>query len=735
MRRWLVLPMIVGMSLTDAVGSHGPVTAACGVAGAATATVYLPNITKTLGGPAGWVTPFIVQNVGVTPTTLEISFYRFTDGGLVACRVVEGLRPGNSFAHVPNEDPELPDDAQFAVVVRSFGASVISVVNEHQGAGARAEALSYRGVSVGATAVSLPYVAKAVSGWLTTIVIQNVGTGPAAVTARFSGAAGQTTLTRTVGVGRSAFIDPSVEPGLASGAEYAATITSDQPIAAVVNAHNDAPGTPAPMGFSYNGIPSSAGLLAYAPAVERGATSIDRTSRVLVQNAGDADATPTLTLRGSSMTTTVAAPAAVAPGRTWSFDPRFEVDGATPCPAAGAAGCMPQGQAGLVVSGGRFAVLVVGSTATSVLATTAGSVPARRSYLPNVTRTLGGSTGWSTPILVQSAGATAASLRWYRFADGVLVQVQQLSGLTMGATQRVDPRDVSGLVESTQYAVIAEGVDGDIIAEVAELSFQGGDGAMGYEGFPGAASALPPAAAAPITPRATSDRADDHGGPQVRVLYVLPSDAVDERLDTSGALALSVGAWNTWLAAQTDGRRLRLDTFAGALDVGFHRLGRTDADLRSRGAFVRDEIERELGAAGLLATSKLYAVYYGGGSTWACGGGAWPPTLPGQVAAMYLKGTPPGAAPCASNPLASREDTPGYMEFAMLHELLHTLGAVATCAPNHVLSGHSGDDPRDLMYAGPLAWRPSLLDVGRDDYYGHGRAGCFDLALSSFLAR
>lgn len=726
--------MVVGIVLTTAVGSDAPVAAACGRAGVPTATVYLPNITRTLGGPAGWVTPFIVQNVGVAPTTLEISFYRFSDGGLVTCRVVEGLRPGNSFAHVPNEDPELPDDAQFAVVVRSFGASVISVVNEHQGVGTRAEALSYRGVSVGATAVSLPYVAKAVSGWLTTVVIQNVGTGPAAVTARFSGAAGQATLTRTIGVGRSAFIDPSVEPGLVSGAEYAATITSDQPIAAVVNAHNDAPGTPAPMGFSYNGIASSAGLLAYGPSVERAATSIDRTSRVLVQNAGDANATPTLTLRGPNVTTTVVAPAAIAPGRTWSFDPRFDAGGATPCPQAGAAGCMPQGEGGLVVSGGRFAVLVVGSTATSVLATTAESAPARRSYLPNVTRTLGGSTGWSTPILVQSAGATTASLRWYRFADGVLVQVQQLSGLTAGATQRVDPRDVNGLAESTQYAVIAEGADGDIVAAVVELSFQGGDSAMAYEGFPGAATALPPAAAAPVTPRATSDRGDDVGGSQVRVLYVLPSDGVDERLDTTGALARSVGAWNAWLASQTSGRRLRLDTFAGALDVGFHRLGRTDADLRARGAFVRDEIERDLAAAGQLTANKIYAVYYGGGSTWACGGGAWPPTLPGQVAAMYLKGTPPGATPCASNLLAEREDTPGYMEFAMLHELLHTLGAVASCAPNHVLSGHSGDDPRDLMYAGPLTWRPSLLDVGRDDYYGHGRAGCFDLAVSSFLA-
>ena len=68
----------------------------------------------------------------------------------------------------------------------------------------------------------------------------------------------------------------------------------------------------------------------------------------------------------------------------------------------------------------------------------------------------------------------------------------------------------------------------------------------------------------------------------------------------------------------------------------------------------------------------------------------------------------------------------------MLHELVHTLGFVAACAPHHTLAGHVSDDPRDLMYAGPLAWQPSMLDVGRDDYFGHG-AYCDDLAASDFL--
>src|SRR5512140_3406522 len=40
------------------------------VGGTPTRTIYLPNITKTLGGPNGWYTPFIVQNTGTTVTRL-----------------------------------------------------------------------------------------------------------------------------------------------------------------------------------------------------------------------------------------------------------------------------------------------------------------------------------------------------------------------------------------------------------------------------------------------------------------------------------------------------------------------------------------------------------------------------------------------------------------------------------------------------------------------------------------
>jgi hypothetical protein len=128
---------------------------------------------------------------------------------------------------------------------------------------------------------------------------------------------------------------------------------------------------------------------------------------------------------------------------------------------------------------------------------------------------------------------------------------------------------------------------------------------------------------------------------------------------------------------------MRLDTFAGALDVSFVPLAATDAEVASQGAFAREEIEAGLHAAGFNAPNKIYAAYYDGSSTWSCGGSAWPPVIVGNVGAIYLKGTPPGSPPCSANTFAGAGEAPRYFEFGMLHELMHTLGFVAACAPHH----------------------------------------------------
>jgi hypothetical protein len=242
---------------------------------------------------------------------------------------------------------------------------------------------------------------------------------------------------------------------------------------------------------------------------------------------------------------------------------------------------------------------------------------------------------------------------------------------------------------------------------------------------------LPPA-------RSESDRPDEVEGAQVHVIYAVPSDGADRGLDVETAIHYTVASFQNWLASKTGGIAVRMDTYQGALDVSFFRLKSTDAEVKSRGAFVATEIEQQLLAAGRLVPGKIYLVYYDGGSTWSCGGASWPPDVPGQVAVMYLQGTPPGAS-CADNRLAtSPTQFPTYWEFAMLHDLFHALGFVAPNAPHHWRAGHV-PEPNDLMHASDEPWvlgPTTTVDVGGDDYFGSNvPAGVHNLAISPFITR
>jgi hypothetical protein len=235
--------------------------------------------------------------------------------------------------------------------------------------------------------------------------------------------------------------------------------------------------------------------------------------------------------------------------------------------------------------------------------------------------------------------------------------------------------------------------------------------------------------------RTTTDRADDSTQPQVKFLYVLPSDAADRNFDTDRTIHRTVSSWQRWFAGQANGRYFRFDTFQGALDIAFIRLARTEAQFAGYGIAMRDSLEKDLAALGFNSATKAYAVYFDGVNTTACGSAPRPPALPGRVAGLYLRGTIPGAAACATNPLAaSATAAPGYLEFVMLHEVLHILGVVDAGAPNHAFDGHVGHDPRDLMYAGTQPWVPSLLDATRTNYFNTtSLGGLINVATSGYL--
>jgi hypothetical protein len=457
-----------------------PPPVACTNAANPTSTNYLPNITRRLGGPNGWDTPFYVQNAGTTTaTSIEASFYFFDTGGFATCHAHTNVVAGASVLDDPNLASDLLDGKQYSVVVRSYGSAAVAAVNQAQTTSSGAlEALSYSGFNGGATTVYVPNVTRRFFGYDVPLIVQNLGVSSATVTATFTSFDGTQTVNipLTVGAGRSGVIDPDFTSGLTDGTQYAVKLTSSQPIGVVANAHNEAIG---PVAFSHNGLAAGAGSI-YAPYATKSATSF---SPVVVQNVGSSTTSATLTFTplggGAAQTFTVSN---IPAGGAQAFDVRFPNGVAlpnTPVCTVGSASCLAYGNYSLVItSPGLVAAVVLPNSNTTAAGYLAAVGPTSKSVLPVVQRNM---SGWNDPIYLQSIGASSATLQYYVIGAGTLAATQT-QPLTTGTGMKIDPATVAGLADGQQYAVVITG-NGALTAIVDELNPATGDGTMIYEGF------------------------------------------------------------------------------------------------------------------------------------------------------------------------------------------------------------------------------------------------------------
>lgn len=337
-----------------------------------------------------------------------------------------------------------------------------------------------------------------------------------------------------------------------------------------------------------------------------------------------------------------------------------------------------------------------------------------------------------------TAGQTATAMVAYQATSGALQLT--LSGLPSDVGGQVAVTGPGGFAQqATASTVLKNLVPGDYMVTPAAaanvgLAYQAAAASVTVTAGNLAVRAV--AWALPVLARSTTDRADGDPSAKVKLVYAVTSDATDRQMDTDGTIHRSVSSWQRWLSAQTGGRALRLDTSQGALDIAFVRLARTDAAYAGYGTTMRDSLEKDMAALGFNQADKLYLVFFDGINTTSCGSAPHVPDLPGQVAGVYLRGLPPGAAGCATNPIAaSPTAAPGYLEFVSLHEVLHMLGIVSVWAPSFIPGNHVGDDPSDLMYAGASPWTPSRLDQGRQNYYNPAGLpnGIANLATSPYL--
>ena len=251
------------------------------------------------------------------------------------------------------------------------------------------------------------------------------------------------------------------------------------------------------------------------------------------------------------------------------------------------------------------------------------------------------------------------------------------------------------------------------------------------------------AAATAVRDRVVTDMPDDISGPQVHFLYVVPSDGADAQLDTNGGMEQSIARIERWFVTQAEKQGLRVDTYKGVPDITFVRLPHSGAQATASNPWPLWVMGEDLVAAGFSDQAKVYAAFYDGPSSWACGG-AYSPALR-KLGAMYLQAHPTNdPRPCRDAPgFGTGTDRPGYFEIGLLHEILHVIGFSPPCAPHASASAfpdHVNDSPTDLMY-GPDAthtaywnWANAVLDFNRDDYYRANVSGCRDLSSSPYLA-
>ena len=229
------------------------------------------------------------------------------------------------------------------------------------------------------------------------------------------------------------------------------------------------------------------------------------------------------------------------------------------------------------------------------------------------------------------------------------------------------------------------------------------------------------------------DRSDPAPAFGVHVIYASPAGAPDRFAEWAPRLVGDVAAIDAWWRSQDPTRTPRFDLHTFGCDSAFGSLDLSRVPLSAsitdvRGAYTR--VRQLLGAEhGFRQAEKVYLVYFDGptgqtGRGRICGEADEGRRGLSGMAIVYLDS-------CGAS------DGDDVRVIVAAHELMHTLGAVdGRSAPHACSSGHVCDGVTDLMTAtleaGPLESR--LLDVGRDDYYGH--AGSWDdVQDSRFLER
>lgn len=218
--------------------------------------------------------------------------------------------------------------------------------------------------------------------------------------------------------------------------------------------------------------------------------------------------------------------------------------------------------------------------------------------------------------------------------------------------------------------------------------------------------------------RSLIDRTDDVLGPQIHLIYLIAKDVQDQNWDTSGQIKKWVDQSQDWFSS-AGGKKFRYDTFSGDLDISFLKSQLSLSEMRTGASttiynsqllpylikeFITQSPQKNYSSAPktyIFVTSEVIDSGSCGFANFNIGGIIW------------------GAGNCWKGPQDDSTSPYGmaYPARAIIHEAIHVYGVKHVC-----------DSTADLMWGvpeceGSVSYSATLLDVGRNDYFGSERAG------------
>jgi len=254
-------------------------------------TLYAPGIYDNY---YNFYSDIVVQNASTGPIDITLEIYQPGVTAPVYTNTKTGVAANASVSWEQEGLAQLADNQFYSAKIIGTGA-IAAIVNIYGKGGSEGTLFSYNAFSAGSTTAYAPVIMNNAWGYTTALVVQNMGTSTANVTITYSDAGTVSDWSGTIAPGSAeSFYSGDPALNIPAGQLLGAKVTSDQPVAVIVNEQ-----TTYNRAGTYNGF-AAGSTTARAPVVMNNLARWN--SSVTCQNIGTGPATMTISYAGVSGT-------------------------------------------------------------------------------------------------------------------------------------------------------------------------------------------------------------------------------------------------------------------------------------------------------------------------------------------------------------------------------------------------------------------------------------------------